>query len=67
VLVCELAGAALLALRWVPEFGLGRGSFLALFHAVSAFNNAGFALFPDSLARYVGDPILSSTSRSRSS
>jgi potassium uptake TrkH family protein len=31
---------------------------LGLFHAVSAFNNAGFALYPDSLIRFVGDPVV---------
>lgn len=56
VLLCELAGAVLLALVFVPEFGWGQGAWLAVFHAVSAFNNAGFSLFPDSLSRWVGDP-----------
>lgn len=28
------------------------------FHAVSAFNNAGLTLFPDNLARFVGDPFV---------
>lgn len=28
----------------------------ALFHTVSAFNNAGFALYPDGLTRYAVDP-----------
>jgi trk system potassium uptake protein TrkH len=33
----------------------------AVFHAVSAFNNAGFSLFSDSLVRYVADPVVSLT------
>jgi trk system potassium uptake protein TrkH len=45
-LVVEGIGMLLIALQTVPEFGLGRGMYLALFHAVSAFNNAGFSLFP---------------------
>ncbi len=40
----ELAGAALLSVRMVPRFGLARGLWHALFHAVSAFCNAGFDL-----------------------
>ena len=28
-----------------------------MFHAISAFNNAGFSLYPDSLVRYVGRPV----------
>lgn len=60
VLVLEVLGAALLALVWVPELGWGRGLFFSLFHAVSAFNNAGFALGADGLIRYVGNPVINS-------
>lgn len=41
----QLVGAFLLWLRWWPEVGIVRGAYLALFHAVSAFCNAGFDLF----------------------
>ncbi len=51
----ELAGAVLLALRWSPEMGAAKGAYFGLFHAVSAFNNAGFALFSDNLIGYRGD------------
>ncbi|MBE3073026.1 MAG: Trk family potassium uptake protein [Acidobacteria bacterium] len=54
-LVLELTGAAILAVRWTPDFGVVRASYLGLFHAVSAFNNAGFSLFSDNLVRYRGD------------
>jgi trk system potassium uptake protein TrkH len=54
-LVFELLGAALLAARWIPTYGLARGAYYALFHSVSAFNNAGFALFSDSLVGFRGD------------
>ncbi len=40
----ELLGAALLALRFVPRYGVGKGLWFSLFHAVSAFCNAGFDL-----------------------
>ncbi|WP_186565071.1 TrkH family potassium uptake protein [Lawsonibacter celer] len=40
----EGIGAVLLALRMVPEFGVLRGVWHAIFHAVSAFCNAGFDL-----------------------
>ncbi len=43
-LAIEAAGAVLLALRWVPHFGWGRGLYYSVFHSVSAFNNAGFDL-----------------------
>jgi len=58
VVVFELIGFALLAVETVPEFGWRHGSWQALFHAVSAFNNAGFGLFPDSLSRWAGSPIV---------
>lgn len=51
----ELLGAVALTVRWAGELGLGRAAYYGLFHSVSAFNNAGFALFSDSLMRYRGD------------
>ena len=51
----EAAGALILTVRWAGEYGVGRALFLATFHSVSAFNNAGFSLFSDSLVRYRGD------------
>ena len=57
-LIVELAGAAVLALWWWPEMGAGRAAYFGLFHAVSAFNNAGFALFSDSLVGFRGDAVV---------
>ncbi len=56
-LAIEGSGALLLALRWVPEVGLPRGVYWGVFHAVSAFNNAGFDVMGNfrSLTRYVSD------------
>ncbi|MBN1868664.1 hypothetical protein JW916_15390 [Candidatus Sumerlaeota bacterium] len=54
----EGAGAAILFLRWWPEYGAGRALWLAVFHSVSAFCNAGFSLFSDSLVRWADDPIV---------
>jgi trk system potassium uptake protein TrkH len=54
--VAEVAGAALLWLRWRNDFPAGRAVYLSVFHAVSAFCNAGFSLFSDSLVRYRADP-----------
>ncbi|QMT17290.1 Ktr system potassium transporter B [Planococcus maritimus] len=54
----EALAAAFLAVRWVPEYGWGFGLFTSAFHAVSAFNNAGFSLWNDSLSAYVGDPVI---------
>lgn len=61
VLACEVAGMVLLATVFVPDFGWWGGLWQALFHTVSAFNNAGFGLFPDSLSRWAADPIINIT------
>ncbi|MBX6767963.1 MAG: TrkH family potassium uptake protein, partial [Actinomadura rubrobrunea] len=34
----------------------GRAVYYGVFHSVTAFNNAGFALWPDNLVRFVDDP-----------
>lgn len=39
--ICEAVGACLLTITFVPQFG-ARGVYFAIFHAVSAFCNAGF-------------------------
>ncbi|WIM93497.1 potassium transporter TrkG [Actinoplanes oblitus] len=59
-LLVELAVAAVLTLRFVQGYhtGLRHGAYLGFFHAVSAFNNAGFGLYPDSLVRFAGDPLI---------
>lgn len=57
-LAFELLGALLLYPTFAELHGPGRGTFYAFFHSVSAFNNAGFALYPDSLMRFVGDPVV---------
>ncbi|MFP4208574.1 MAG: TrkH family potassium uptake protein [Wenzhouxiangella sp.] len=58
MLACQLLGMMVLATVFVPEFGWRAGLWQALFHAVSAFNNAGFSLFPDSLMRWATDPLI---------
>lgn len=40
----ELAGAVLLSVRFVGEFGTAKGIWYGVFHSVSAFCNAGFDL-----------------------
>jgi potassium uptake TrkH family protein len=58
--VFELTVAALLTVRFATEHGetLHRAAYLGLFHSVSAFNNAGFALWPDNLMRFERDPLV---------
>ncbi len=54
----EGIGALLLANRFARDMDTGAALYTGLFHAISAFNNAGFSLFSDSLARYRGDGIV---------
>lgn len=58
VLFCEVAGAMLLALTFVPQFGLWQGIWEAVFHSISAFNNAGFSTFPNGLVPFATDPVV---------
>jgi trk system potassium uptake protein TrkH len=53
--VIEGVGALLLFFRFAPGHNIGEAFYLAVFHAVSAFCNAGFSLFTDSLMGYRGD------------
>lgn len=50
--------AIILTMRWYGEMELTHAIYHAIFHSVSAFNNAGFALWSDSLSSYVGDPVV---------
>ncbi len=43
-LILEAAGALLLSIDFVPRFGWKKGIYFSIFHAVSAFCNAGFDL-----------------------
>lgn len=54
----EFLAMIFLSFRWIPEYGWSKGLFYSFFHAISAFNNAGFALWPDNLMRYAGDPLV---------
>ncbi|AEE96917.1 TrkH family potassium uptake protein [Mahella australiensis] len=59
----ELSGMALLSTRFIPIYGIGKGLYFSLFHAVSAFNNAGFDIIGDfvSFTPFVGDIIINFT------
>ena len=51
-LAMEGLGIVLLTVRFAQDMAWGNALYSGVFHAVSAFNNAGFALFTDSLASY---------------
>ncbi|AEC19760.1 K+ uptake system component [Pusillimonas sp. T7-7] len=56
-IVIELIAAVTLALWWWRDYPLATATYRAIFHAIGAFNNAGFSLFPNSLAQFIGDPV----------
>ncbi|KAA0924694.1 MULTISPECIES: potassium transporter TrkG [unclassified Rhodococcus (in: high G+C Gram-positive bacteria)] len=57
-LIIESVVATALAARFFLGYdeSLGRALWLGTFHAVSAFNNAGFALFSDNMIGFATDP-----------
>lgn len=57
-LVIEAVGAFLLAFAFVPRLGLWQGLYSAIFHSISAFCNAGFSLFSDSLIGFRNDGLV---------
>lgn len=58
----EGAGAVLYAFQFIPEYGLVRGIGYSVFHAVSAFCNAGIDILgSSSLSSYVTNPIINVT------
>lgn len=53
--IIEGIGALLLSTRFIPIYGSVKGIWFSVFHAISAFCNAGFDLTGDSIAPFVGD------------
>jgi Trk-type K+ transport system membrane component len=62
-LIFETIAATVLALRFAVSYDYSVGSAIwrGVFHAVTAFNNAGFALWSDNLAQFVTDGWVSMT------
>lgn len=64
VLVITVVTESLIAVVLTLRFALGydetwgRAAYLGVFHSISAFNNAGFALYSDSLIGFVDDPLV---------
>ena len=56
----QAVAAAVLFFRFLPKFGAGKAAWYGVFHAVSAFCNAGFDVFGgcDSLTPFNNDPVL---------
>ncbi|GIJ10859.1 hypothetical protein Van01_40730 [Micromonospora andamanensis] len=62
-LVSEVVVATLLTIRFATAYErpFGTALYEGVFHAISAFNNAGFSTYADSLMGYVADPWITLT------
>lgn len=58
VISFQLSIGIILTVRFAVhyDYSLGESVWQGIFHSIMGFNNAGFALRPDSLAFYAGDP-----------
>jgi len=56
--VVELVGAMILSFRFMQQYEPLKSVYLGIFHSISAFNNAGFSLFSDSLMGYRSDGVV---------
>lgn len=54
----EGIGAIILSTQFIPEHGLLKGIYFSIFHAISAFCNAGFDLIGDSLFPYQNNVVI---------
>lgn len=52
VLICEILGAILLTYEFNQKYPFLEALWYGIFHSISAFNNAGFSLFTDSVISY---------------
>ncbi|MDA3787536.1 MAG: TrkH family potassium uptake protein [Desulfobacula sp.] len=59
--IAELIGATLLFVHWSKEYLWTKALYMAVFHSVSAFCNAGFSLISNSFMDYPGVPLLNLT------
>lgn len=57
-LIAEFIGSVLLSFIFIPEYGWLKGVWFSVFHSVSAYCNAGFDLFGNSLISYDHSPYI---------
>ena len=58
VLCIELIGAVILTIGFLKDFNLEQAIYYGIFHSISAFCNAGFSLFENSLEKFSNNPII---------
>lgn len=54
----QALGALVLSFDFIPRYGLLKGIYFSMFHAISAFCNAGFDLFGNSLEGFTRNPLV---------
>ncbi len=60
--IIETIGALLFAIKFIPLYGWGHGTYYSIFHSVSSFCNAGFSTFSTSLSHFYNSPLVLLTS-----
>ncbi|UCB53448.1 MAG: potassium transporter [Candidatus Zixiibacteriota bacterium] len=60
-LILETVGAALLFIRFSTMYPPGKALYYSIFHAISAFCNAGFSLHAESFMNFKNDPLVNLT------
>jgi len=61
IFIIEVIGMIVLTLRFWIDMPIEKAAWFGIFHAVSAFNNAGFSLFSDNMMGYQRDIIINIT------
>ncbi len=59
--LAELTGAIILFAHWSRTMPAAKAAYSAVFHSISAFCNAGFSIYSDSLCAFRGDIVVNST------
>lgn len=58
VLLIEFAGALFLTFEFLGKYSLSEALYLGIFHSISAFCNAGFSPFANSLENFYNSPLI---------
>jgi trk system potassium uptake protein TrkH len=56
--IIEIIGAGLLFIEFRKHFPLGEAIYTSVFHSISAFCNAGFSIYSDSVTAFVSNPLI---------
>jgi len=57
----EAIGTVILTIAWMEDYNFAKAFFYAAFYSVSAFNNGGFSLFPNSLMSFADQYVITFT------